>query len=51
VKHVAHALITILEERIVIWRTGSGATHALEDRCVHRLAPLSLGRWVARKRR
>jgi vanillate O-demethylase monooxygenase subunit len=36
--------ITILGERIVIWRTGSGAVHALEDRCVHRLAPLSLGR-------
>lgn len=36
--------ITILGERIVIWRTGAGAVHALEDRCVHRLAPLSLGR-------
>ncbi|BAK67937.1 putative iron-sulfur protein [Sphingobium sp. SYK-6] len=36
--------ITILGERIVIWRTASGAIHALEDRCVHRLAPLSLGR-------
>jgi len=36
--------ITILDERIVIWRTMSGAVHALEDRCVHRLAPLSLGR-------
>lgn len=36
--------ITILGERIVIWRTASGALHALEDRCVHRLAPLSLGR-------
>ncbi|RKF19184.1 aromatic ring-hydroxylating dioxygenase subunit alpha [Altericroceibacterium spongiae] len=36
--------ITILGERIVIWRTGSGSIHALEDRCVHRLAPLSLGR-------
>ncbi|MXO64183.1 aromatic ring-hydroxylating dioxygenase subunit alpha [Altericroceibacterium endophyticum] len=36
--------ITILKERIVIWRTGSGTIHALEDRCVHRLAPLSLGR-------
>jgi vanillate O-demethylase monooxygenase subunit len=36
--------ITILGERIVIWRTMSGAVHALEDRCVHRLAPLSLGR-------
>jgi Phenylpropionate dioxygenase and related ring-hydroxylating dioxygenases, large terminal subunit len=36
--------ISILGERIVIWRTASGALHALEDRCVHRLAPLSLGR-------
>lgn len=36
--------MTVLGERIVIWRTGSGAIHALEDRCVHRLAPLSLGR-------
>lgn len=36
--------ITILGERIVIWRTASGGLHALEDRCVHRLAPLSLGR-------
>jgi len=38
------AAITILGERIVIWRTASGSVHALEDRCVHRLAPLSLGR-------
>lgn len=36
--------ITILGERIVVWRTRSGSVHALEDRCVHRLAPLSLGR-------
>ena len=36
--------ITILNEPIVIWRSASGALNALEDRCVHRLAPLSLGR-------
>lgn len=36
--------MTILGERIVLWRTATGALHALEDRCVHRLAPLSLGR-------
>jgi vanillate O-demethylase monooxygenase subunit len=36
--------ISILGERIVIWRSASGQLHALEDRCVHRLAPLSLGR-------
>ena len=36
--------ITILGERIVVWRSAAGNLHALEDRCVHRLAPLSLGR-------
>lgn len=37
--------ITILNEPIVIYRAGdSGRIVALEDRCVHRLAPLSLGR-------
>lgn len=36
--------ISILGERIVIWRSESGRLNALEDRCVHRLAPLSLGR-------
>jgi vanillate O-demethylase monooxygenase subunit len=36
--------ITILGERIVLWRTAGGALNALADRCVHRLAPLSLGR-------
>lgn len=36
--------ITILNEPVVIWRTAAGTLHALQDRCVHRLAPLSLGR-------
>jgi vanillate O-demethylase monooxygenase subunit len=36
--------ITILGERIVLYRAESGRIVALEDRCVHRLAPLSLGR-------
>lgn len=36
--------ITILGERIVIYRTASGGLAALEDRCAHRLAPLSRGR-------
>ena len=36
--------IRIIDERIVVWRSASGQLHALEDRCVHRLAPLSLGR-------
>jgi vanillate O-demethylase monooxygenase subunit len=34
----------ILDEPIVIYRAESGRLVALEDRCVHRLAPLSLGR-------
>lgn len=36
--------ITILEQPIVVFRSESGRIAALEDRCVHRLAPLSLGR-------
>jgi len=36
--------ISMLGEPVVIWRSASGAIRALEDRCVHRLAPLSLGR-------
>lgn len=36
--------VRILDEPIVIWRTSVGKLTALEDRCVHRLAPLSLGR-------
>ncbi|KPF82137.1 aromatic ring-hydroxylating dioxygenase subunit alpha [Novosphingobium sp. AAP93] len=36
--------ISILGEPVVIWRSASGTIQALEDRCVHRLAPLSLGR-------
>src|SRR5690349_11770899 len=34
----------ILGEPIVVWRDPQGNVHALEDRCVHRLAPLSKGR-------
>jgi len=34
----------ILGDRLVLFRTASGQIAALEDRCVHRLAPLSLGR-------
>jgi vanillate O-demethylase monooxygenase subunit len=36
--------VSILDEPVVLYRTGSGRLVALEDRCVHRLAPLSLGR-------
>jgi vanillate O-demethylase monooxygenase subunit len=35
---------SILDEPIVIYRSARGHLAALEDRCVHRLAPLSLGR-------
>jgi phenylpropionate dioxygenase-like ring-hydroxylating dioxygenase large terminal subunit len=35
---------SILDEPIVLYRAESGRLVALEDRCVHRLAPLSLGR-------
>jgi vanillate O-demethylase monooxygenase subunit len=35
---------SILDEPIVLYRARSGRLVALEDRCVHRLAPLSLGR-------
>lgn len=34
---------TICDEDIVFFRTGSGDAVALEDRCAHRHAPLSLG--------
>lgn len=36
--------MTILNERLVLWRTAADNLHALEDRCAHRLAALSLGR-------
>lgn len=35
---------TILGEPVVLYRTESGSVVALEDRCCHRLAPLSKGR-------
>lgn len=34
----------VLEEPIVLFRTRDGAVAALEDRCCHRNAPLSIGR-------
>ena len=34
---------TVLDEPIVLFRDTAGAVIALEDRCVHRQAPLSLG--------
>lgn len=36
--------LQILGEPVVIWRTADGTLTAFEDRCVHRLAPLSRGR-------
>lgn len=36
--------LMILGEPIVVWRDGEDNVHALEDRCIHRLAPLSRGR-------
>ncbi|RYF42902.1 MAG: aromatic ring-hydroxylating dioxygenase subunit alpha [Comamonadaceae bacterium] len=35
---------TVLGERVLVYRTASGALAALADRCCHRLAPLSRGR-------
>lgn len=34
----------IIDEPVVLFRTHNGSLVALEDRCAHRLAPLSLGR-------
>lgn len=36
--------VTILDEPIALYRKQDGALAALEDRCAHRLAPLSIGR-------
>ena len=35
---------TIIDQPLVIYRTSDGAIVALEDRCPHRFAPLSMGR-------
>lgn len=35
---------TVINEPVVLYRTRNGSLVALEDRCAHRLAPLSLGR-------
>lgn len=36
--------VSILNEPLVVYRGAGGRLAALEDRCIHRLAPLSLGR-------
>ena len=35
---------TILNEHVAFYRSDSGRLYAVEDRCPHRYAPLSLGR-------
>jgi vanillate O-demethylase monooxygenase subunit len=37
----------ILDEPVVLFRTTDGKPVALEDRCCHRQAPLSMGKLVA----
>jgi|SRR5882724_8720487 len=38
--------VTVLGERLVLWRTADGALTAARDRCPHREAPLSCGQVV-----
>ena len=35
---------TLLDEALVIWRTGDGVPHAMQDLCIHRGSALSKGR-------
>ena len=37
---------TVMDEPIVLYRKADGAVAAIEDRCVHRFAPLSMGKIV-----
>jgi phenylpropionate dioxygenase-like ring-hydroxylating dioxygenase large terminal subunit len=37
---------TIMDEPIVLYRKADGAMAAIEDRCAHRFAPLSMGKIV-----
>jgi len=43
--------VHVLNEPIVIWRNAAGEVAAFEDRCIHRLAPLSLGRCEGKRLR
>ncbi|MDB5717660.1 MAG: Vanillate O-demethylase oxygenase subunit, partial [Sphingomonas bacterium] len=36
----------LLDHHVVLYRTTDGVAHALEDRCPHRFAPLSMGRLI-----
>lgn len=38
--------VTLLGEALVLWRCSDGRLVALEDRCPHRLLPLSMGKRV-----
>ncbi len=42
--------VTILNEPVVVYRQGNGEVVALEDRCAHRFAPLSMGAVVGGNR-
>ena len=42
--------LTILKEPVVLYRQGNGEVVALEDRCAHRFAPLSMGHVVGGNR-
>lgn len=37
---------TFLDQQVIIWRDGQGKPVALQDRCAHRLVPLSTGKIV-----
>ena len=36
--------LTVMNQRVAVWRDGAGNWRALRDECPHRLAPLSEGR-------
>src|SRR5204863_5688040 len=36
--------VTLLDEPVVVWRDSAGGLHAMNDLCIHRGTPLSLGR-------
>ena len=41
--------LTILKEPVVLYRQGNGEVAALQDRCAHRFAPLSMGQVIGGK--
>ena len=36
--------LTVMNQRVALWRDGTGNWRALRDECPHRMAPLSEGR-------